>query len=62
VRLGREWLVDHDKRHITSMFPAPLTLFAPTYMASNCCGAGADRSVSSGGYRGRFGGGHVGNI
>jgi hypothetical protein len=53
---------DIGTRQLTRMFPAPLTSFAPTYMASDGCGPGTNRSVFSGRLRVRFGDDHVGNI
>jgi hypothetical protein len=36
-----------ELHQITSMFPAPLTPFAPTYMTSSACGSEAKCSVLS---------------
>ena len=50
-------------RHITRMFPAPLTSFAPTYMAPNEYGPGTVCNLGSGWKSMAFPWlGHVGNI
>jgi len=50
-RFGSEYLAEPGsvaQHHITSMFPAPLTSFAPTYMALNECGPRTECNVASG--------------
>jgi hypothetical protein len=59
---GEGWRGDGGARHITSMFPAPLTSFAPTYMASSGQASYAVSGTPKAQENERVCWGHVGNL